>query len=136
MATNASANYAEVKLTHINPLKSESQWTRVKQFTPMYPMELAMKGIAGCGVFKVTVDEKGKTDKVELVSSVPKKVIFKPSKKVIKKWKWKNVTGLTNASEEKLLRLDFCMGGKTEAEAKMRCEEQSKMSCGTSEGII
>ena len=32
----------------------------------MYPMDLAMKGIAGCGIFKVTVDENGKTDNVEL----------------------------------------------------------------------
>lgn len=94
IATCASANnFADVKLTHIKPEKSDAQWIRVKQVTPMYPMELAMKGVDGCGVFKVTVDENGKTDSVELISSIPKKVIYKLAKKVINKWKWKNISG-------------------------------------------
>ena len=130
LAANVSANnFADVKLTHIKPEKSEAQWIRAKQFSPMYPMELAMKGIAGCGIFKLTVDENGKTDNVELVSSIPRKVIYKPAKKVIKKWKWQNISGQPNATEEKLIRLDFCMGGETEAEAKARCAEQAKLEC-------
>ncbi|MEM5496300.1 energy transducer TonB [Paraglaciecola mesophila] len=130
IAANVSANnFADVKLTHIKPGKSDAQWIRTKQFSPMYPMDLAMKGIAGCGIFKVTVNENGKTDNVELISSIPKKVIYKPAKKVIKKWKWQNISGHPNATEEKLIRLDFCMGGKTEAEAKVRCAEQAKLKC-------
>ena len=130
IAANVSANnFADVKLTHIKPGKSDAQWIRTKQFSPMYPMDLAMKGIAGCGIFKVTINENGKTDNVELISSIPKKVIYKPAKKVIKKWKWQNISGHPNATEEKLIRLDFCMGGKTEAEAKVRCAEQAKLKC-------
>ncbi|GAC25259.1 hypothetical protein GMES_2969 [Paraglaciecola mesophila KMM 241] len=130
IAANVSENnFADVKLTHIKPGKSDAQWIRTKQVTPMYPMDLAMKGIAGCGIFKVTVNENGKTDNVELISSIPKKVIYKPAKKVIKKWKWQNISGHPNATEEKLIRLDFCMGGKTEAEAKVRCAEQAKLKC-------
>ena len=75
------------------------------------------------------MDENGKTDSVELISSIPKKVINKPAKKVIKKWKWQNISGQPNATEEKLIRLDFCMGGKTEAEAKVRCAEQANLEC-------
>lgn len=127
--TAANTNYADVKLSHIEPSKADALWIRAKQFTPMYPIELAMKGISGCGVFKVVVNEKGETAKVELVSSIPKKKFFKPVKKVIKKWTWKNVSGQANALEEKHLRLDFCMGGKTEAEAKARCAEQAKLAC-------
>ncbi len=129
IATSANANHADVKLTHIKPEKADAQWIRAKQFTPRYPMELAMKGIAGCGVFKVTVDENGKTGNVELVSSIPKKVIYKPAKKVIRSWEWKNISGAPNLVEEKLIRLDFCMSGKTEDEAKARCAEQSKLEC-------
>jgi outer membrane biosynthesis protein TonB len=88
-----------------------------------------MKGIAGCGIFKVTVDENGKTDNVELISSIPKKVIYKPAKKIIKKWKLQNISAQANAIEEKLIRLDFCMGGKTEAEAKLICAEKAKLEC-------
>lgn len=130
IVVNANPNHADVKLTHIKPEKAGAQWIRAKQFTPRYPMKLAMKGIVGCGVFKVTVDENGKTDAVELVSSIPKKFIYKPAKKVIKSWEWKNISGEPNSAEEKLIRLDFCMGGKTEAEAKSRCAEQAKLECG------
>ncbi|MFT4655451.1 MAG: protein TonB [Patiriisocius sp.] len=130
IAANVSANnFADVKLTHIKPEKFDAQWIRTEQFTPMYPMDLAMKGITGCGIFKVTVDENGKTDNVELISSIPKKVIYKPAKKVIKKWKWQNISGHPNATEEKLIRLDFCMGGKTETESKAICAEQAKLEC-------
>ena len=129
IVTSANANHADVKLTHIMPEKTDAQWIRAKQFTPRYPMKLAMKGIAGCGVFKVSVDENGKTGDVELVSSIPKKVIYKPAKQVIKSWEWKNISGEPNLAEEKLIRLDFCMGGKTEDEAKARCAEQAKLEC-------
>ncbi len=111
-ATSANANYSDVKLTHIKPEKVDAQWIRTQLFTPRYPMKLAMKAIVGCSVFKVIVDESGKTSNVELVSSVPKKVISKPAKKLIKSWEWKNVSGEPSLAEEKLVRLDFCMGGK------------------------
>ncbi|MFT6910043.1 MAG: protein TonB [Oleiphilaceae bacterium] len=130
IAANVSANnFADVKLTHIKPEKSGAQWIRTKQFTPMYPVDLAMKGITGCGIFKVTVDKNGKTDNVELIRSIPKKVIYKPTKKVINKWKWQNISGQPNATEEKLIRLGFCMGGRTETEAKAICAEQANLEC-------
>ncbi|MCL1092385.1 energy transducer TonB [Shewanella kaireitica] len=129
VAVNANANHADVKLTHLEPEETDALWVRAKQFTPRYPMKLAMKGIVGCGVFKVIVDESGKTDSVELVSSIPQKVIYKPAKKVIKSWEWKNASGEPSLAEEKIIRLDFCMGGKTEAEAKARCAEQAKLEC-------
>jgi outer membrane biosynthesis protein TonB len=96
-------NYADVKLTHLNPEKSAAKWIRAKQVAPRYPMDLAMKGIAGCGVFKLTVDEDGKSQDIELVSSFPKKVIFKPAKKVIKKWHWENV----QVSQNKLKKRQY-----------------------------
>ncbi len=68
ITTGANANHTDVKLTHIKSEKADAQWIRANQFTPRYPIKLAMKGIAGCGVFKVTVDENGKTDNVELIS--------------------------------------------------------------------
>lgn len=131
IAVNASSNtiHANVKLTYIKPEKANAQWVRAKQFTPRYPMKLAMQGVTGCGVFKVTVNESGKTEDVKVISSIPKTVIDKPAKKVIKSWQWKNVTDKTNVPEEKLIRLDFCMGGKTQAEALSRCEKQAKLAC-------
>jgi hypothetical protein len=40
-----------------------------------------------------------------------------------------NISGEPNLAEEKLIRLDFCMSGKTEAEAKARCAEKAKLEC-------
>ncbi len=63
IAANVSANnFADVKLTHIKPEKSGAQWIRTKQFTPMYPVDLAMTGITDCGLFTVIIDTNGKTD--------------------------------------------------------------------------
>lgn len=125
----AAANQATVELTHISPTKEESTWVREKQFTPRYPMELAMKGVIGCGIFKVKVNANGSTDSIELVNSMPKKVIFKPAKKVIKDWDWKLAKGKIEVPEEKLIRLDFCMGGTSQEEAEKRCQLQAKLAC-------
>tara|TARA_B100002049_G_C15847470_1_gene277799 strand:+ start:27 stop:548 length:522 start_codon:yes stop_codon:yes gene_type:complete len=125
----AAGNYASVELTHLNPTFAESTWLREKQFMPRYPVELAMKGIAGCGIFKVIVDESGSTESIDLISSVPKKVISRPVTKVIKDWDWTLADGKPPIREEKLLKLDFCMGGSTEEESISKCKQQATMAC-------
>ncbi|GLP98040.1 energy transducer TonB [Paraferrimonas sedimenticola] len=126
---NAKTFYADVHLTHLQPTVSEATWVRTKQVTPRYPLELAKSGTAGCGVFKLTINEQGKTEAIELVSSIPKRAVKRPATKVIKQWDWQLVAGKTPVAEEKLIRLDFCMGGSTLEEAKARCVAQSKMAC-------
>ena len=125
----AASNYASVELTHLEPTKTESTWLRDKQFMPRYPVELAMKGVAGCGIFKVKVDKSGSTESITLISSVPDKIISKPASEVIKDWDWKLAEAKTPAGEEKLLRLDFCMGGSSEAESLSKCKRQATMAC-------
>lgn len=127
--TLAAVNYASVELTHLKPTITETTWLREKQFMPRYPVELARKGIVGCGVFKVIVDESGLTESIELISSVPKKVISKPVTKVIQDWEWTLAKSKSPTREEKLLRLDFCMGGNTEAESISKCKKQAAMAC-------
>lgn len=125
----AASNYGSVELTHLEPTKAESTWLRKKQFMPRYPMELAMKGIVGCGIFKVEVDEKGKTQNITLLNSLPKRVISRPAIKVMKKWDWVLAEGKTAKSEEKLLRLDFCISGNSQQESEERCKQQAAMTC-------
>ncbi|WP_218312323.1 energy transducer TonB [Alteromonas antoniana] len=125
----AGDNYASVELTLLEPAHSESTWLREKQFMPRYPVELAMKGIAGCGIFNVVVDESGSTESIKLISSVPGKVISKPASEVIKDWNWTLANGKSPKSEEKLLRLDFCMGGSSQEEAASKCKQQATMAC-------
>lgn len=129
MISAASAqNFAAVELSHLEPTKEKAHWVRTKQVSPRYPRELAVQGIIGCGVFKVSVDESGNTQSIELVSSVPEDVIQKPATSVIKSWEWQHASDQATA-EEKLLRLDFCMGGASQEEAQARCREQAKMQC-------
>lgn len=122
-------NHADVHLSHISPTKEESIWLREKQFTPMYPKELAMQGIAGCGIFNVHIDKDGHTDSVNLIRSIPKKGIAKPASKVIKSWKWVTHNGKAKAAEDRIIRLDFCMGGATQEEAQQLCAAQALLAC-------
>lgn len=122
-------NYGVVHMTNMQPDAEDSIWSRAKPVPPRYPLELAQKGIIGCGVFNISVDKNGKTSDVTLVSSVPEKIIAKPATNVIRKWKWVNNSGKANAPEQKLIRLDFCMGGSTQEEADARCQLQATAAC-------
>lgn len=88
-----------------------------------------MQGVNGCAIFKVKVDQNGKADNIELVNSVPADIIHKPAASVIRNWEWQNVSDQGDTAEEKLLRLDFCMGGSSQKEARAQCKEQAKMEC-------
>ncbi|MFC3034244.1 energy transducer TonB [Pseudoalteromonas fenneropenaei] len=127
---SASATYGDVKLTHIKPTKEEANWIREQQVSPKYPVSLAQKGIIGCGIFKVTVNENGRTDSVELIQSTPEKVIYKPSKEIIKKWRWMLTPNGNAQAEEKIIRLDYCLGGQSLEEAQALCLKQSQFNCG------
>ena len=129
---NLQANYVihgDVQISYLHPLPAEAIWSREKEVTPKYPLELARKGIVGCGVFNVSIDEKGKTTDISLVRSVPERVLSRPVAKEIRKWKWVNSSGAANAPEQKLIRLDFCMGGSTTEEAEARCKVQATAAC-------
>ena len=124
----ADTIYGTVELTHLTPTQAESTWQRENQVVPRYPMKLAQKGIAGCGIFKVNVDAEGTTKSIMLVNSVPKRVIEKPAARVIEEWDWTLVEGKSAASEEKLIRLDFCLGASSEEEAHQLCKQQASMA--------
>lgn len=126
----SAMNYGHVNLTELQPASQDALWSRTKQFPPAYPVEMAMKGIAGCGVFKISINKEGKTESIDLLASVPAAAAFKSAKKELKKWKWHNTTDKPDAPEQKILRLDYCMGGSSEAEAAARCELQAKTRCG------
>lgn len=66
---------------------------------------------------------------VHLVSSVPARGIERPVASVIRSWEWENVSGAANQAEEKLIRLDFCMGGGSQAEVEQLCVAQSQYAC-------
>ncbi|MDF3127265.1 energy transducer TonB [Rheinheimera sp. 1928-s] len=125
----SAMNYGYVHLTELQPTPQDALWSRIKQVPPAYPVEMAMKGAVGCGVFKISLDKDGKAESIDLLTSVPAAAEFKSAKKELKKWKWHNTTGKPDAPEQKILRLDYCMGGSTEAEAIQRCELQAKAEC-------
>jgi protein TonB len=128
--------HADVLFSHLTPDAKTVPWQRVNQHTPKYPLELAQNGIRGCGVFKVWVDADGETDEVELVSAVPKKGLHRPVIKILKGWKWQPNPDAAQSGDVKtakeqpmLVRLDFCMGGKTIEEAAANCQVQAQYAC-------
>lgn len=48
---------------------------------------------------------------------------------VIKEWNWTLANGKSPASEEKLIRLDFCMGGSSQEDSVSKCQQQASMLC-------
>jgi hypothetical protein len=119
--------YADVKLTVIESEKSEFGWERKDKTTPKYPLKLAKKGITGCSIFKITINENGKANVDETVSFLPNKALLKESQKLLKSWKWENLGDLKGDSAT--VRLDYCMGGSSIEEAKQLCLKQSQMQC-------
>jgi outer membrane biosynthesis protein TonB len=126
---HAKKIHADIQLTHITPSKENAVWARKKQTSPIYPIDLARNGIEGCGIFKVQISETGQTKNIELVSSIPSKKIFKASKKIIKKLKWQETKHGISKAQEKVIRLDYCIGGESFQEVQKRCIEQTKLSC-------
>lgn len=121
--------FGESKYTQLTPSAEASTWERETQVAPMYPIELAQKGMAGCGIFKVDIDENGKVDDIEVVEAVPKSKYFKSVKKQIKSWNWVNTSGKANTPEQKVIRLDFCLAKGNQENAAAQCELQAAKPC-------
>lgn len=119
--------YADVKLTYTEDSQTDFAWERAKKVSPKYPVALAREGIAGCGIFKISVDEDGQAFVLETNSYLPAKAVRKESIKLIENWEWKPVNGATN--NEATVRIDFCMGGSSVEEAQQLCTPQSMLSC-------
>ncbi|MDO6426975.1 energy transducer TonB [Thalassotalea sp. 1_MG-2023] len=131
-STNSIAKkfYADVQLTHISP-PSNAIWQRENKNTPRYPIALARSGLKGCSVLSFTISEKGEAENIEVISSVPNKHIGRHSRKLINNWKWLPTPETTKpASEERVLRLDFCMGGESIEQSQSACKQQTRLVCG------
>lgn len=124
---NANTLYADIKVTDISP--KSSNWLRENKDTAKYPVSLARNGIAGCAVMKVQINANGKTDSVEVLQSVPKKLIVKPSKRIIKSWQWQQAPNGQQVPEQKIVRLDYCIGGESTEQARAICLKQSQLNC-------
>ncbi|WP_181898422.1 energy transducer TonB [Alteromonas aestuariivivens] len=104
-------------------------WSREQLEPVRYPRALAFKSIAGCGIFRIIIDERGKTKEVSMISGMPAEGLELPAVEMIRSWTWVNTSGSQGDEETKLVRLDFCFGGRNEEEAKLLCEAQTQMSC-------
>lgn len=119
--------YADIQVTNVDPT-SDFIWQRANQNTPKYPVELARSGIRGCAVLVFDITDSGKTENVEVISTLPNKHIGKYSRKMLKKWEWVPAATVT-APEKRILRLDFCMGGESIEQAEQACKQQAKLAC-------
>ncbi|QPB83450.1 hypothetical protein CWC22_010815 [Pseudoalteromonas rubra] len=85
--------------------------------------------MAGCAIFKVNLDAQGNTESVVLLRSIPTASLSRPAKKILKKWSWSLASGTAPQTEEKIVRLGFCLGGQSVDEAQARCKVQASLSC-------
>ena len=126
-AAGNSVFYADVKLTYIDTQEAQFSWRRKDNTTPKYPVKLAKKGIAGCSVLKITINDNGRASIDESLSYFPNKTILKESKKLVKSWKWLKKDALNRS--EATVRIDYCMGGSSVEQAQQLCIKQSQMQC-------
>lgn len=126
---SAKKVYGDVQVTHIAPTEN-IKWQRENQHTPLYPIELARKGMRGCAVMSFDISSTGKVENIEVISSVPKKDVGKYSKQALKKWKWIPVEGIAQPSTEKrTMRLDYCISNGSAEQVEQACREQVKVNC-------
>ncbi|MBT0585123.1 energy transducer TonB [Alteromonas oceanisediminis] len=103
-------------------------WERIEpEFLP-YPRKLVRNGVRGCGVFNFTINQSGRAENVETQVTAPSTGVERTSEKFIESWQWQAKS--PNAEPEQVvLRIDYCMGGATQAEADDICEYQATLPC-------
>lgn len=123
--------YGKVLVTDISPADN-ALWKRENTAPPLYPIELARSGLQGCTVLSFDISESGKAKNIEAIQSVPHRSLGKYSRKMLKKWKWTPVATAGEAkTEQRTLRLDFCMGDQSSEQTLQRCQQQTQLACNT-----
>ncbi|MBD3586733.1 energy transducer TonB [Salinimonas sp. HHU 13199] len=122
----AAKHYADVLVTSMN--NEPTVWARASEHTPKYPLALAKEGKRGCAVMRFSVSEQGKATDISVVESVPDGALGREAMQLIRSWEWTH-GDKTPAEEAQTLRLDFCMGGSSVAEAHQRCIKQAEYRC-------
>ena len=122
-----NTSFGDVKLSYVTPKDAAFSWERTSKLSPLYPLKLAKNGITGCGIFKISVNEKGKASVDETLSYLPKAVIKREGIKLIKSFDWKQVND--KEVNTATVRIDFCLGGESIDMAQQLCTEQSKLKC-------
>jgi len=120
--------YADVQVTDIAP-NSDFIWQRKNQHTPKYPVELARSGTRGCAVLSFDISASGRTENIEIINSVPNKLVGRYSRQMLQKWQWVS-TAAAAMPEKRTLRLDFCIGGESLAQSVQACKQQAQLACG------
>ncbi len=133
---NSTNIYADIQVTDIAPTK-DFIWQRKNPQTPLYPIDFASSGTQGCAVLSFDISPAGKTENVEILHSVPNRRVGIYSRKMLKKWQWVPVApagslaapAVQPAEEKRTLRLDFCMGGESVAQAEQACKQRVQLAC-------
>lgn len=123
----AATQYADVLVTPID--NASAVWQRASDNTPKYPVALAREGKRGCAVMRFVVSEEGEATDISVFESVPDVDMGREALKLIRHWEWVTKGNKTATAEDKTLRLDFCMGGSSVAEAHQRCIRQAEYRC-------
>ena len=123
----AATQYADVLVTPID--NASAVWQRASDNPPKYPVALAREGKRGCAVMRFVVSEEGEATDISVVESVPDAALGREALKLIRHWEWVTQDNKTATTEDKTLRLDFCMGGSSVAEAHQRCIRQAEYRC-------
>lgn len=88
-------------------------WNIFKRVEPLYPIEAARKGLAGCVELVTMINQEGKAQGYKILSSYPQKLFDKAAVKSLNLWKW--LPAENNKNKQPILthiRMDFMLESK------------------------
>ncbi len=105
-------------------------WIRENDTQPKYPVAMAMSNLKGCAVLTFDLNQSGSIQNIKLLNAQPTRKLGSEARIALRKWKWINVSDKpVKDIESRKVRIDYCIGGKSEEESQLLCQQQAKREC-------
>ncbi len=129
LAAKRTVIHMKVGVENIEP-SEDIHWELIGRHKPTYSRELATSKFTGCAITSFEISESGSTKKVKIIKAVPAGKITRHLNKIMRKVKWRAVEeGSTPESQQRTLRLNFCLSKISNADVQQQCKELAKLPC-------
>ncbi len=128
-AVKVSTLHSKVAVLNIEP-SEDVHWEIIGSSKPIYSKELAVAKYTGCAITSFEISDTGSTSNVKIVKAVPSRKVNRHLYKIMRKVKWRAVEkGTSPESQQRTIRLDFCMSDVSNYDVQQQCREMAKLPC-------
>jgi TonB family protein len=108
-STSSQYNSAYDSLPVTDNLLASQQWSGLKRFAPMYPVDQAKKGQSGCATVEYVITPDYQITNIKIVDT-DGKTFGKEAEKVIQRWHWEDLNkGMLTQAIKTQTRFEFCL---------------------------